>query len=49
MPPAGQMYTFTVQPANCGGELRGPESGPVTVSLQGVYQTSALGYMHGGI
>ena len=35
--PEGQTYTFTVQPANCGGELRGPESDPVTVSLQGAY------------
>ena len=32
--PEGQMYTFTVQAANCGGVLRGPKSGPVTVSLQ---------------
>ena len=30
----GQMYTFTVQAANCGGVLRGPKSDPVTVSLQ---------------
>ena len=37
MPPAGQTYTFTVQAANCGGDLRGPESGHVTVSLQGTY------------
>ena len=35
--PGGQMYTFTVQAANCGGVLRGPRSGPVTVSLQGTY------------
>ena len=42
MPPAGQMYTFTVQAANCGGVLRGPTSGPVTVSLQGAYYTIAL-------
>ena len=31
------MYTFTVQAANCGGELKGPESDPITVSLQGAY------------
>ena len=37
MPPGGQTYTFTVQAANCGGVLRGPKSGPVTVSLQGAY------------
>ena len=35
--PEGQSYTFTVQAANCGGVLRGPKSGPVTVSLQGMY------------
>ena len=35
--PEGQMYTFTVQAANCGGELKGPESDPITVSLQGAY------------
>ena len=35
--PEGQMYTFTVQAANCGGVLRGPKSGPVTVSLQRMY------------
>ena len=35
MPPAGQTYTFTVQAASCGGDLRGLESDPVTVSLQG--------------
>ena len=33
----GQMYTFIVQAANCGGVLRGPKSGPVTVSLQRMY------------
>ena len=33
----GQTYTFTVQAANCGSDLRGPESGHVTVSLQGTY------------
>ena len=37
MPPAGQTYTFTVQAANCGGDLRGPESDTLTVSLQGTY------------
>ena len=35
--PEGQMYTFTVQAANCGGVLRGPKSRPVTVSIQGMY------------
>ena len=35
--PEGQTYTFTVQAANCGGELKGPESDPVIVSLQGAY------------
>ena len=34
--PEGQMYTFIVQAANCGGALRGPWSGLVTVSLQGI-------------
>ena len=28
MPPAGHTYTFTVQAANCGGDLRGLESDP---------------------
>ena len=37
MPPAGQMYTFAVQAANCGGDLRGLESDHVIVSLQGAY------------
>ena len=37
MLPEGQMYTFTVQAANCGGVLRGPKSEPVNVSLQGTY------------
>ena len=37
MPPAGETYTFTVQAANCDGDLRGPESDHVTVSLQGAY------------
>ena len=32
--PAGQRYTFTVQAANCGGDLRGLASDPVTVHLQ---------------
>ena len=35
--PEGQIYTFTVQAANCGGVLRGPNSGPVSVSLRGAY------------
>ena len=35
MLPAVQTYTFTVQAASCGGDLRGLESDPVTVSLQG--------------
>ena len=35
--PAGQRYTFTVAGATCGGDLRGPESEPVTVTLQGMY------------
>ena len=35
--PEGQTYTFTVQAAKCGGELRGPNSGPVSVSLRGAY------------
>ena len=35
MPPAGQTYTFRVQAASCDGDLRGLESDPVTVSLQG--------------
>ena len=35
--PEGQTYTFTVQAANCGGVLRGPKSGPATVSLQRMY------------
>ena len=34
--PAGQNYTFTVQAANCGGDLRGPASDPVTVYLRGM-------------
>ena len=42
MPPAGQTYTFTVQAANCGGDLRGPKSGPVTVSLQGILKCKQL-------
>ena len=33
----GQKYTFTVQPANCGGTQRGPTGDPVTVCLQGTY------------
>ena len=32
--PAGQTYTFTVAAANCGGDLRGPESNPAIVYLQ---------------
>ena len=32
--PAGQEYTFTVQAANCGGNLRGLASDPITVHLQ---------------
>ena len=35
--PKDQMYTFTVQAANCGGVSRGPKSRPVTVSLHGMY------------
>ena len=35
--PKGQTYTFTVEAASCGGDLRGPVSDPVTVSLQGIY------------
>ena len=34
--PTGQKYIFTVAAANCGGNLRGPESDPVTVCLQGM-------------
>ena len=34
--PTGQNYTFTVQAANCGGDLKGPASGPVTVYLRGM-------------
>ena len=34
--PAGQKYSFTVQAANCGGSLRGPESDPGTVCLWGM-------------
>ena len=34
--PAGQKYTFTVQAANCGGDLRGPASDPVIVYLRGM-------------
>ena len=36
MMPTGQKYIFTVAAANCGGNLRGPESNPVTVCLQGM-------------
>ena len=32
--PAGQRYTFTVQAANCGGNLRGLASDPVIVRLK---------------
>ena len=42
MPPAGQTYTFTVQAANCGGDLRGPDSDTLTVSLQGTYVQKTL-------
>ena len=35
--PGGQRYTFIVQAANCGWVLRGPKSGPATVSLQCMY------------
>ena len=34
--PAGQKYSFTVQAANCGENLRGPESDPGTVCLRGM-------------
>ena len=33
-PQEGETYTFTVAAANCGGNLRGPESEPVR--LQGI-------------
>ena len=54
--PAGQRYTFTVQAANCGVNLRGRASDPVTVHLQSmllegfvyviivVYQTIVVGF-----
>ena len=38
----GQTYTFTVQAANCGGDLRGPASDPITVYLRGMLQQSCV-------
>ena len=39
--PTGQMYTFTVAAANCGGSQRGPKSVPVTVCLHGIFGQGA--------
>ena len=44
--PAGQTYTFTVAATNCDGSLRGPESDPYSVSLEGLFVELEISYVY---